>query len=227
MAGRWQGYPPADPGKKVVESVADETLMLAYKAGDVRSFEQLVRRHRGAVFNFLLRLSNNRQRAEDLLQETWLKVVRSSPTYEAKAKFTTWVYTIARNLCMDAMRKDTYRKADSLDAVAGDGEDERSLGEKVPTPTAAPDRAAHAAALRPVLERALCKLPAEQREVFLLREYHGVQFKEIAEVTGVSENTVKSRMRYALEALRKQLAAAGVEGDMAEEPKGAIPTLAG
>ena len=203
--------------------------MLAYKAGDVRSFEQLVRRHRGAVYNFLFRLSGNRQRAEDLLQETWLKVVRSAGTYEAKAKFTTWVYTIARNLCMDAMRKDSYRKADSLEAPAGgsDGEDERSLGEKVPSNDAAPDRAAHAAALRPVLEKALGKLPAEQREVFVLREYHGVQFKEIAEVTGVPENTVKSRMRYALEALRKSLAAAGVEGDMADEPKGAVPGLAG
>lgn len=203
----------------MVESVADETLMLAFKAGDVRAFETLVRRHRGAVFNFLFRLSNNRQRAEDLLQETWLKVVRSAGTYEAKAKFTTWVYTIARNLCMDAIRKDGYRKADSLDATVGDGEDERSLGEKVASPDATPDRAAHAAALRPVLERSIARLPAEQREVFLLREYHGVQFKDIAEVTGVSENTVKSRMRYALEALRKHLAESGVEGDMAEEPK--------
>jgi len=211
----------------VVESVADETLMLAYKAGDVRSFEQLVHRHRGAVYNFLLRLSGNRQRAEDLLQETWLKVVRSAGTWEPRARFTTWVYTIARNLCMDAMRKDSYRKADSLDATQGDGEDERTLGEKVPSPDATPDRAAHAASLRPVLEKALAKLPTEQREVFLLREYHGVQFKDIAQVTGVPENTVKSRMRYALEALRKQLAAAGVEGDMAEEPKGAVPGMAG
>ncbi|MBI5545902.1 MAG: sigma-70 family RNA polymerase sigma factor, partial [Deltaproteobacteria bacterium] len=152
--------------------------MLAFKVGDARAFEQLVRRHRGAVFNFLLRLSGNRQRAEDLLQETWLKVVRSAGTYEARAKFTTWVYTIARNLCMDAMRKDAYRKAESLDAATGDGEDERTLAEKVPTSEAAPDRAAHAAALRPALEKALRKLPSEQREVFLLREYHGVQFKD-------------------------------------------------
>ncbi len=207
----------------MVESVADERLMLAYKAGDVRAFEQLVRRHRGAVFNFLLRLSgNNRQRAEDLLQETWLKVVRSAGTYEARAKFTTWVYTIARNLCMDALRKDSYRKADSLDATAGDAEDERTLGERVPSPDAGPDRAAAECAARSVLERALAKLPPEQREVFLLREYHGVQFKEIAEVTGVPENTVKSRMRYALEALRRHLAEAGLDGDMAEEPKGAF-----
>ncbi|MGC4116467.1 MAG: RNA polymerase sigma factor [Myxococcales bacterium] len=211
----------------MVESVADEKLMLAYKAGDVRSFEELVRRHRGAVYNFLFRLSNNRQRAEDLLQETWLKVVRSAGTYEAKAKFTTWVYTIARNLCMDAIRKDSYRKADSLDATSGEGEDERALSEKVASADAQPDRTAHAASLRPVLAKAISRLPPEQREVFVLREYHGVQFKDIAEVTGVPENTVKSRMRYALESLRKFLAEAGVEGDMAEEPKGVVSGVAG
>ena len=123
----------------MAESVADETLMLAYKSGDVRAFEQLVRRHRGAVFNFLLRLSGNRQRAEDLLQETWLKVVRNAGTWEAKAKVTTWVFTIARNLCMDAMRKDSYRKAESLDAV--DGEGERSLQEEVASAKPASDSA--------------------------------------------------------------------------------------
>ncbi len=198
------------------ESFTDEKLMLAYKAGDARAFEQLVLRHRGSVFNFLLRMTGQRQRAEDLLQETWLKVVRSAGSWEPKAKFTTWVFTIARNLTTDSMRRESYRKAESLDASDKDG-DERSLGERMASPDAAPDRQAHAAAVRPSLERALAALPAEQREVFLLRECHGVAFKEIAEVTGVPENTVKSRMRYALEGLRKQLAAMGIEGDMAED----------
>jgi RNA polymerase sigma-70 factor (ECF subfamily) len=202
----------------VAESIADEALMLAFKAGDARAFEQLVRRHRGAVFNFLLRLSGQRQRAEDLLQETWLKVVRGAATYEARAKFTTWAYTIARNLCMDALRKESYRRAESLEALDPTADGARPLAERVPSGEAAPDRAAHNSAVRPLIERALTKLPAEQREVFLLREYHGVPFKEIAAVTGVSENTVKSRMRYALEALRRHLEELGVEGDMAPEP---------
>jgi len=192
--------------------------MLAFKAGDARAFEQLVRRHRGPVFNFLLRLSGHRQRADDLLQETWLKVIRGAATYEAKAKFTTWVYTIARNLCTDALRKESHRRADSLDASDPSAEDDRPLSERVPSADAAPDRAAHNAALRPLIERALVRLPAEQREVFLLREYHGVPFKEIALATQVPENTVKSRMRYALEALRRHLAELGVEGDTAPEP---------
>lgn len=195
----------------------DEALMLAFKAGDARAFEVLVHRHRAAVFNFLFRLSGNRQRAEDLLQETWLKVIRSAAGYETRARFTTWLYTIARNLCMDALRKESYRRADSLDAAPD--EESAPLGERVASSDAMPDRGAHNANLRPLLERALASLPPDQREVFLLREYHGVQFKEIAQVTGVPENTVKSRMRYALEGLRKRLQELGVEGDMAEDAR--------
>ena len=80
----------------------------------------------------------------------------------------------------------------------------------------APDRAAHHARLRPLLEQALMSLPKEQREVFVLREYSGVPFKEIASVVGMSENTVKSRMRYALEGLRRRLLELGVDGEWAE-----------
>lgn len=193
--------------------------MLAFKAGDARAFEVLVRRHRAAVFNFILRFTAHRARAEDVLQETWLKVVRSAPEYETKARFTTWLYTIARNLCVDSARKESYRQAASLEAPTSgvEGEDGRPLGEALPDGGASPERGAHNARVRPLLERALAGLPDEQREVFVLREYSGIPFKEIAEVTGVSENTVKSRMRYALEGLRRRLAELGVDGDLAED----------
>ena len=189
--------------------------MLVFKSGDARAFSTLVGRHRLAVYNFILRYTGHKQRAEDLLQETWLKVVRGSGEYQPKAKFTTWVYTIARNLCVDSARKESYRQADSLDAPAQAHEaDGPSMGESVADISAQnPDRGAYNAALRPKLEKALRALPDEQREVFLLREYSGVSFKDIAEVTGVNENTVKSRMRYALEGLKKQLLAMGVEGE--------------
>ena len=194
--------------------------MLAFKAGDARAFETLVRKHRTPVFNFILRFTGHRARAEDVLQETWLKVVRSAREYEAKAKFTTWLFTIARNLCVDSARKESYRQASSLEAPMGNGaggEEGRTLGEALPDGGATPERGAYNARLRPLIERALAGLPEEQREVFVLREYSGIAFKEIAEVTGVSENTVKSRMRYALEGLRRRLAELGVDGDMAED----------
>jgi RNA polymerase sigma-70 factor (ECF subfamily) len=190
--------------------------MLAFKSGDARAFATLVQRHRGPVYNFILRYVGHRQRAEDLLQETWLKVVRSSSEWQPKARFTTWVYTIARNLCVDSARKETFRKTDSLDApVSNDESDGRSVGDLVADAAVqTPDRAAHNKRLRPLIEQALQSLPAEQREVFLLREYQGIGFKEIAEVTGVNENTVKSRMRYALEGLRKRLGELGIDGEL-------------
>lgn len=192
--------------------------MLAFKSGDARAFSTLVTRHRQGVYNFILRYVGHRQRAEDVLQETWLKVVRSSSEYQPRAKFTTWVFTIARNLCVDSARKESYRKADSLDAPTSEDGEGRALGELVPDEDgASPDRAAHNVRLRPLLMKAIDGLPAEQREVFLLREYQGIGFKEIAEVTGVNENTVKSRMRYALEGLRKKLAELGVDGELVGE----------
>jgi RNA polymerase sigma-70 factor, ECF subfamily len=197
--------------------LADESLMLAYRSGEVRAFEELARRHRAAVYNFILRMVRERSRAEDLLQETWLKVVRTAPSYEKKAKFTTWLYTIARNLCVDSMRRERYRKTDSLDAPSDPSDEAPARSESVAGHGPSPDRAAHATALRPKLEQALAALPAEQREVFVLREYAGIPFKEIAEVAGVPENTVKSRMRYALEALRKHLVLLGIDGDMVDE----------
>jgi RNA polymerase sigma-70 factor, ECF subfamily len=211
----------AHDGGVVAAETSDEQLMLAFRAGDARAFEALVRRHRGPVFHFILRFTGQRARSEDLLQETWLKVVRSAREYEPKARFTTWLYTIARNLCVDSARKESHRQAESLEAPTGaqGAEGGRPLGEALPDGGASPERGAHAARLRPLLERALAELPEEQREVFVLREYSGIAFKEIAEVTGVPENTVKSRMRYALEGLRRRLAALGVDGDLAESER--------
>jgi RNA polymerase sigma-70 factor (ECF subfamily) len=189
--------------------------MLRYQAGDERAFEVLLGRHRGPVHNFLVRFAGDRARAEDLLQETWLKVVSASPRWERKARFTTWLYAIARNVAVDEARRAAHRKADPLDGTADPRGGGRSHLETVADGGLAPDRAAESALLRPRLEAALRALPDEQREVFVLREYAGLPFAEIAEVTGTPENTVKSRMRYALEALRRKLEELGVGPDLA------------
>ncbi len=191
--------------------------MLAFKSGDAGAFATLVQRHRQSVFNFILRYVGHRQRAEDLLQETWLKIVRNSAGYTPTAKFTTWVFTVARNLCVDNARKEQFRKTSasskSLDSPLSD-DDERTLGDLVGDEGAeAPDRGADNAKVRVVLEGALRSLPDEQREVFVLREYQGISFKEIGLVVGTNENTAKSRMRYALEGLRKKLIEAGIDAN--------------
>jgi RNA polymerase sigma-70 factor (ECF subfamily) len=195
----------------------DEELLAAYQQGDPGAFEALLRRHRAPLFTFLLRMLGDRERAEDLAQETFLRIVKGAQAWEHRARFQTWLFTIARNLCVDQSRRDRFRRTDSLDAEGPEGE--QAMVDAVPGREIDPGRGAESARLRPVLQRALLSLPAEQREVFVLREQAGVPFREIAEILGVNENTVKSRMRYALEGLRKALAAAGVSAETAaEEP---------
>jgi RNA polymerase sigma-70 factor (ECF subfamily) len=193
--------------------------MLRFKAGDARAFEVLVRRHRTIVFSFLVRLTGDRGRAEDLCQETFLKVVKASAGWEERARFTTWLFAIARNLAVDESRRQAFRRTEPLEPVRPDERPRaEAAAEDLP-----PDQAADAALIRPRLEAALQALPPEQREVFLLREYSGLKFAEIAEVTGTPENTVKSRMRYALEALRAELAARGIGPDAIPTPRSAVP----
>lgn len=184
---------------------ADEVLMVAYQKGDVRAFELLLTRHRKPVFNFILRFVGLRETAEDLLQETFLRVIKGAEAYQRQAKFTTWLYTIARNLCVDQSRRAKHRKAQSLDAPMSNLADSGTLLDVIPGKEMASDRQTGNKELQIRLHAALSRLSEEQREVFLMREFLDMPFKDIADVVGVPENTVKSRMRYALEKLRLEL----------------------
>src|SRR3954471_7532979 len=158
----------------------DEELLAAYQQGDPGAFEALLRRHRAPLFTFLLRMLGDRERAEDLAQETFLRIVKGAQAWEHRARFQTWLFTIARNLCVDQSRRDRFRRTDSLDAEGPEGE--QAMVDAVPGCEIDPGRGAESARLRPVLQRALLSLPAEQREVFVLREQAGVPFREIAEM---------------------------------------------
>jgi len=184
---------------------ADEVLMVAYQKGDVRAFEILLTRHRRPVFNFILRFVGLRETAEDLLQETFLRVIKGAEAYQRQAKFTTWLYTIARNLCVDQSRRAKHRKAQSLDAPMNSSAESGTLLDVIPANEIASDRQTVNKELQLKMEAALTRLSEEQREVFLMREFLDMPFKDIAQVVGVPENTVKSRMRYALEKLRLEL----------------------
>jgi RNA polymerase sigma-70 factor (ECF subfamily) len=187
--------------------------MRRFKRGDVKAFEVLLKKHKKPVYNFCLRMLGDRTGAEDAMQEVFLRVVRSAQDWEKQAKFTTWLYTIARNHCVDLLRRASYRQTASLDQTLGSEEGGQTLQDRVADEAAMPpDRGAESARLRGALDAALRALPEEQREVFVMREHAGMPFKDIAEVVGVPENTVKSRMRYALEHLRKSLEKLGVSG---------------
>ncbi len=182
--------------------------MASFRQGDARAFEVLVARHRRGLFNFLLRSVGNRSRAEELLQDVFVRVIRAKGRYEQTARFSTWIYTIARNICVDESRRAKFRRTVSLDAPrrGRDGEDGSSLLEATATDEVGVDAASMGPTLQSRLAGAVERLPEDQREVFLMRQMSGLSFKEIGEVVGAPENTVKSRMRYALEKLREELA---------------------
>ncbi len=186
---------------------SDETLMVRYQRGDRDAFTELVRRHHRPLYNFVLRQLRHPTVAEEITQDVFLRVVQKASEFKHEARFCTWTYAIARNLCIDQLRRAQHRKHPSLDQPLGPGDDTRSLGDVVadPKPQGNAERGASAAQIRVLLIQAVETLPDDQREVYLLREVANLSFKEIAEVTGTPENTVKSRMRYALERLRTAL----------------------
>lgn len=181
--------------------------MLRYQRGDRTAFSELVARHETPLYNFVLRHTRSPAAAEDVTQEAFLRVVQRAADFKHEARFTTWLYTIARNLCIDQGRKAKLRRHPSLDAPSASGSGEHALSETVADAAPGGDvlRAAEWTQMRRSIVTAVEALPEDQREVFLLREVACLPFKEIAEVTSASENTVKSRMRYALERLRAAL----------------------
>jgi RNA polymerase sigma-70 factor (ECF subfamily) len=198
-----------DPSPVQRDSRTDEVLMSAFRDGEAWAFEVLVFRHRRGLFNFLLRSVHNQSRAEELLQDVFLRVVRAKERYEKTARFSTWVYTIARNLCVDESRRARFRQHVSLEERRP-GREQGDRGASLLELTAADQVPTDDAADRPRLQHrmaaAIEQLPEDQREVFLMRQLGGLSFKEIGDVVGAPENTVKSRMRYALEKLRSELA---------------------
>jgi RNA polymerase sigma-70 factor (ECF subfamily) len=187
--------------------MTDEALMARYQQGDVAAFAELVARHEKRLWNFVRRFVADSATAEDLLQEVFLRVVRNASEWQPSAKFTTWLYTIARNLCTDNARRGVFRKVDSLDETPGASRDESGPHriDKVASPDANAEKAAMDREIATRVDQAVATLPVEQREVFLMREVMDMSFAEIATATKTSEPTVKSRMRYALERLRGAL----------------------
>jgi RNA polymerase sigma-70 factor (ECF subfamily) len=188
-----------------LDELTDEDLMERFAAGDHRAFELLLRRNQQALFAFVFRYLGHRDQAEELVQDVFFRVCRVAPEYSRKAKFRTWLFTIARNACIDALRRRSNRPMLSIDQPCR-SEDERSPAELLTNPS---QRDARSQLLRSEfraqLEAAIDALPDEQREVFCMREFSSLKFREIADITEVSENTIKSRMRYALESLRARL----------------------
>ena len=174
----------------------DEELMLAYGAGDVAAFQALYSRHRAPLFRHLQRQLRDPSLAEELFQDVWQRVIAARERYRPDAKFGTWLYQVAHNRIADHWRAKQYRP----DAP----EDGDELAARVPDPQT-PERQLSAFEERRRLQLALEELPEEQREVVLLRLEQELSLEEIGEITGAGRETVKSRLRYAMDKLRARL----------------------
>jgi RNA polymerase sigma-70 factor (ECF subfamily) len=185
----------------------DEMLMVRYQRGERKAFVELVRRHNRPIYNFVLRQLRMPSVAEDVTQDVFMRLVQNAAEFKHEARFSTWLYTIARNLCIDQLRKLSHRRHASLDQREGNQPDAQLLGETIsdPSPLSSAEHNALSSEVRSSIVRAVDSLPDDQREVFLLREVASLPFRDIAEITGVGENTVKSRMRYALDRLKDAL----------------------
>lgn len=183
--------------------------MASYQKGDLHAFEVLLTRHQKGIYNFLYRFLGHNQNTEEAFQEVFERVIRGASSYAPTARFSTWLYTIARNYCIDLSRKGRFRKTVSLDDAPSE-EKALPLSERVVSAEPNPDEIVSASNLEQKLEEALARINPDQREVFLLRERQGLPFEEIAQIVEVSVNTVKSRMRYALSALQNEFKKLGI-----------------
>jgi RNA polymerase sigma-70 factor (ECF subfamily) len=186
-----------------VEGVSDDEdaqLMLAYARGEMRAFETLYSRHRAALYRYLVRQARDTEIANDLFQEVWSRVIVNRVRYEPRAKFRTFLFTLAHNCFIDHCRRLKSRpagasvdEADAADLLATDDD-------------ARPESALERAETTRRYRAALATLPQEQRDVYLLHEESDLSLEEIARVTGVGTETAKSRLRYAVGKLRTALA---------------------
>ncbi len=182
----------------MMEGTRDEDLMLSYQQGNAAAFEILYERHKGGVYRYLLAKCYRQEIAEELFQDVWMKLIAARDRYEISAKFTTYLYRLAHNHFIDYYRKtrtDVFQKKDQDEDI----EHIEATGQLQAVEQLEIQRQTE------TLSRLVDCLPDEQREAFMLKEEAGLTVTEIAEVTGVSAEAVKSRLRYAVKKLRAGL----------------------
>ena len=179
----------------------DEELVARSIRGDSDSFNELVLRWERPIYALAYRTIGRQEDARDVCQETFLRAFRALPAFRGQAKFSSWLYRIALNLCRDWMRRErrtpivqTPEDVDLIELAAA-AEPSESIEDLV----ARKD-------LTRVVERAMARLPGEQRTAIILKEYHGLTFQEIADLVGCPLSTVKTRLYQGLTVLRRELA---------------------
>lgn len=163
--------------------------------GDNSAFEALMEKHMGIIYNIALRMAANQDDAEDMTQEIMIKIFRSLGSFKGNSKFSTWIYRVAVNTCLDELKKKKNKKHLSLDAeISGDdGENQIEIKDDSPSP----EKLAEQNELRDMVAAAVKLLSDEHRAVIVLRDIRGMSYSEIAGILGCSDGTVKSRISRA------------------------------
>lgn len=181
-------------------AASDAELVELAVGGDVGAFNDLVSRLEGPLYKFVYRYIGDAEAARDVCQEAFIRAYTNLDRFRGQAKFSSWLYQIALNVCRSEFRKQMARPAVSLQ-----DEEQHAHLRLVPSDGAPPDEEAMRLQRARALQRALSRLPEEQRTVIILKEYHGLKFREIAEILGTPESTVKSRLYHGFETLGRNL----------------------
>ncbi|MEE8117582.1 MAG: sigma-70 family RNA polymerase sigma factor [Gemmatimonadales bacterium] len=188
--------PPLANAAPSVRTLGDSQVVAAYLAGEVRAFDELVERYQRRLLNFVFRTIGDRERAEDLVQEVFIRVHRHLHRFDQTKKFSTWIYTIASNLAKNELRNRSRNPLVLFQTIKKNWEsDHRPL--QFEDPHYRPDDLFRKRHLRELVEWAVAQLPEHHRIVFVLRELEGKTYEEIAEITDCNLGTVKSRLNRA------------------------------
>jgi RNA polymerase sigma-70 factor (ECF subfamily) len=174
----------------------DEKLMLDIRKGDLEAFEVLYDRYQKRLFHFILRFAREKSLAEDILQETFIRVLRAGKSYRKGSRFSTYIFTIARNLCLDALK--SWERRHLL--LSQEDEIERAADK-----SKGPDKILEETGTAKIIQSAIEALPADQREVLILSKYSGLAYDEIARIVNSTPTAVKQKAYRAMQSLKQRL----------------------
>lgn len=179
--------------------------MALVSRGDERAFETLYDRYEKGIYTFCYGFMRDRQRAEDLAQETFLRMFRNAFRYRPVARFSTWIYRIAANLCINELKKQRLRQTISIDQPISKDPESTKVVEKLAGGGNQPLTAAEERELQELLEEAIQHLPEDQRATLIMVEFHHMAYRDIAPILGITVSAVKMRIKRARENLRHML----------------------
>jgi len=190
----------SNPSQVSYNTLEDEDLIEWFQQGDIKAFNEIVRRYKDPLLNFVYRFLGNRTESEDIVQETFLRVFRNKHAYRKVAKFSTWIYTIAGNLAKTELRKRKKRNLFSISDIGYEDKDYEISDESL-----SPEKTVNSNMYDEIIQKEIQKLSPKFREVIILRDIQELSYEEISKIIKIPIGTVKSRVNRARLRLQEQL----------------------